>query len=131
MSAEYQKALMSTPAVLPFSESPFNCGFPTPYHNESHRRFQKAAREWISENITKHAMEYEREESVPEDLYSRWVAAGFLPATQPAPLPVEWLKRCGIHEMPGGIKVEDFDGFHSAIFADEVKYDYPLTCWKQ
>ncbi|KAJ3494048.1 hypothetical protein NLG97_g4332 [Lecanicillium saksenae] len=121
MSAtEYQKALMSTPAVLPFSEPPYLCGFPSPYHKESHRRFQKAARSWIDENITKHALEWEREESVPEDLYSRWVAAGFLPGTMPAPLPVDWLKRLGIHEMPGGVKVEEWDYFHSAIFADEM-----------
>ncbi|ATY59875.1 acyl-CoA dehydrogenase [Cordyceps militaris CM01] len=120
MNAEYQKVLTSAPAVLPFSEPPYLAGLPSPYHNDSHRHFQKVARAWISENITKHALEWEREESVPEDLYQRWVAAGFLPATLPAPLPVDWLKRLGIHEMPGSVKVEDWNYTHSAIFADEM-----------
>lgn len=38
----------------------------------------------------------------------------------PAPLPVEWLHRVGVHELPGGLKVEDFDLFHFAIFTDEM-----------
>ena len=120
MNADYQKVLTSTPAVLPFSEPPYLCGLPSPYHNEGHRRFQKAARAWITENITRHAMEWEREESVPEDLYSKFAQAGWIPATQPAPLPIEWMKRLGINEMPGGVKIEEWDYTHSAVFADEV-----------
>jgi acyl-CoA dehydrogenase len=38
----------------------------------------------------------------------------------PAPLPVDILKNIGIHELPGGLKVEDFDYFHTLIYVDEV-----------
>lgn len=38
----------------------------------------------------------------------------------PAPLPVEWLHKLGIHELQGGLKVEDFDYLHSVIYADEM-----------
>lgn len=120
MNSEYHKVLTSTPAVVPFSEPPYLCGLPSPYHTESHRRFQKVARAWITENLTQHALEWERNENVPEGLYQKFAQARFLPATLPAPLPVEWLKRVGIHELPGGVKVEDWDYTHSAVFADEV-----------
>lgn len=38
----------------------------------------------------------------------------------PAPLPVAWLKRLGIHELLGGLRVEDFDYLHSIIYSDEM-----------
>lgn len=38
----------------------------------------------------------------------------------PAPLPVKWLKRLGIDELRGGLKVEDFDYMHVAIYIQEV-----------
>lgn len=39
-----------------------------------------------------------------------------------APLPIEALKGAGIHELPGGLKVEDFDYLHTSIFIDEVGF---------
>jgi acyl-CoA dehydrogenase len=36
------------------------------------------------------------------------------------PLPVAELKKAGIHELPGGLKVEDFDYLHTAIYIDEL-----------
>ncbi|KAG7283980.1 hypothetical protein NEMBOFW57_010338 [Staphylotrichum longicolle] len=42
-----------------------------------------------------------------------------LPAL-PAPLPVAWLKKLGIHTLLGGLKVEEFDSLHGYIFGDEM-----------
>ena len=42
-----------------------------------------------------------------------------------APLPVKELKKIGIHELPGGLKVEDYDYLHTSIYIDEVR---PLNC---
>jgi hypothetical protein len=42
-----------------------------------------------------------------------------LPAL-PAPLPVAWLKRLGIHTLLGGVKVEEFDALHGYIYGDEM-----------
>jgi acyl-CoA dehydrogenase len=40
--------------------------------------------------------------------------------TLPAPLPVEWLKKLGIHDILGVVKVEEWDYIHTMIYADEV-----------
>ena len=37
-----------------------------------------------------------------------------------APLPIKWLRKLGIHELPGGLKVEDFDYLHTLIYVDEL-----------
>jgi acyl-CoA dehydrogenase len=65
-------------------------------------------------------MEWEREETVPDHVFTKFAEANFLIPNLPAPLPVAWLKKLGIHEMPGGIKVEEWDYLHTAIYIDEV-----------
>lgn len=37
----------------------------------------------------------------------------------PSPLPVTWLKKCGIHQI-GPVKVEDFDYTHTSIYIQET-----------
>ena len=32
------------------------------------------------------------------------------------------LKKLGIYELPGGLKVEDFDYMHTLIYVDEVRF---------
>lgn len=44
-----------------------------------------------------------------------------------APLPIEALKSNGIHELPGGLKVEDYDYLHTSIYIDEVNLP-PAPC---
>lgn len=39
-----------------------------------------------------------------------------------APLPIKELKSIGIHELPGGLKVEDYDYLHTSIYIDEVSF---------
>lgn len=79
----------------------------------------------MEENLLKYAMEWEREETVPEHVFKKFADNNFLIPNLPAPLPVAWLKKLGIHEMPGGIKVEDWDYLHTAIYVDEV---FALFC---
>lgn len=86
-----------------------------------------------------HAAEWERNGDVPGmtsitrqpldhrltcsgDLYAKFAAANFLIPNLPAPLPVKWLKKLGIYELPGGLKVEDFDYMHALIYIDEVHF---------
>ncbi|KFY24479.1 hypothetical protein V493_05208 [Pseudogymnoascus sp. VKM F-4281 (FW-2241)] len=107
-------------AVIPFSEPPYLSGFPSPYYSPSHLKWQKTCREFMEENLLKHAMEWEREETVPEHVFKKFADSNFLIPNLPAPLPVAWLKKLGIHEMPGGIKVEDWDYLHTAIYVDEM-----------
>jgi acyl-CoA dehydrogenase len=107
-------------AIIPFSEPPYLSGLPSPYYSESHLRWQKTCRAFFEENLTKHALEWERAGTVPEHVFKKFAESNFLIPNLPAPLPVAWLKKLGIHEMPGGIKVEDWDYLHTLIYIDEV-----------
>ena len=106
---------------IPFSDPPWLNDLPSPYYNDSHRTWQKTCRAFIDENLNKHAMDWEREETVPGEVWAKFARANFLVPSLPAPLPVKWLKRLGVHEMPGGLKVEDWDYMHTAIYTDEVR----------
>ncbi len=108
------------PRPIPFSEPPYLCGLPSPYYTPSHLRWQKACREFITENLHQHAFDWEREENVPPHVFQRFAEANMLIPTLPAPLPVEWLKRLGVHDILGVVKVEDWDYIHTAIYCDEM-----------
>lgn len=55
-----------------------------------------------------------------DDLYAKFAAANFLIPNMPAPLPLNWLRKAGIHELPGGLKIEDYDYLHTQIYIDEL-----------
>ncbi|KAL2867747.1 acyl-CoA dehydrogenase family protein [Aspergillus lucknowensis] len=112
---------MSSPGIstVPFAEPPYLRGLPSPYYTDGHRRFQKAARAFLYENLIKHAMEWEKEGTVPEHVFKEFCKANMLLPNLPAPLPVAWLKRLGIHDILG-VKVEDWDYLHTGIYTDEL-----------
>lgn len=95
-------------------------GLPSAYYRESHHKFQKVIRPFIQKHLLDHAIEWDKAETVPEHVFGDFANANMLLPALPAPLPVAWLKRLGIHELLGGLKVEDFDYMHSLIFADEM-----------
>jgi acyl-CoA dehydrogenase len=104
---------------IPYSEQPWQSGHPSPYYNESHKEWQRYCREFMTENLTQYAMQWENEGAVPEGTYAKFAAANMLIPNLPAPLPVEYLKKCGIHKI-GPLKVEDFDSFHACIYVSEI-----------
>ena len=105
---------------VPFSEPPWLCGVPSPYYNDSHRKWQRACRGFIAEHLNDYAVEWEKAEHVPSHVYGDFAAARMLIPSLPAPLPVAQLKKAGIYELPGGLRVEDFDYFHGAIYGHEM-----------
>ncbi len=107
-------------AQVPFSDPPWLMGLPSPIFTESHRKWQAAIRPFIQKHLHDNAIEWERAETVPEHVFGDFAKANMLLPALPAPLPVGWLKRLGIHELLGGVKVEEFDYLHSLIFADEM-----------
>lgn len=109
---------MATP--IPFSEPPWLLGLPSPIFKETHRKWQADVRAFIEKNLMKDAMEWEKAEVVPASLFETFAKANMLIPCLPAPLPVAWLKRLGIHELLGGLKVEDFDYLHGLIYSDEM-----------
>jgi len=112
--------MVDTEVPIPFSEPPWILGLPSPYYNESHRRWQKSIRAFITENLTKHAMEWEDVGDVPPDVYSKFFAKNMLIPYLPAPLPIAMLKSLGIHDMLG-LPIEEFDYTHFAIFVSEMR----------
>jgi acyl-CoA dehydrogenase len=109
---------MSIP--VPFSDPPHLLGLPSPYYTDSHRRWQKACRAFIAEHLLPHAMDWEREEIVPEHLFETFAKHNMLIPNLPAPLPVAWLKKLGIHDILGVVKVEEWDYMHTGIYVDEM-----------
>ena len=65
-------------------------------------------------------MDWEREELVPEHVFGIFAEANMLIPNLPSPLPVEWLKKLGVHDILGVVKVEEFDYFHTLVYQDEV-----------
>ncbi|KAI1170633.1 putative acyl-CoA dehydrogenase [Nemania sp. FL0916] len=105
---------------IPFSEPSYLMGLPSAYYTSSHRSFQAAIRPFIQKHLLDRAIEWEKAETVPEHVFSDFASANMLVPALPAPLPVSWLKRVGIHELAGGVRVEDFDYLHALIYADEI-----------
>ena len=112
---------MAPNTPIPFSEPPYLAGLPSPYYAASHRKWQQACHAFVHDNLTQHAMDWERAAEVPPHVFSNFAAANMLLPSLPAPLPVVWLKKLGVHDILGAVKVEDWDYFHTAIYVDEVR----------
>jgi acyl-CoA dehydrogenase len=100
---------MSSTAFVPFSEPPYIVGLPSPYYKETHLKWQKACRKFVDEHLLEKALEWDTAEMVPEHVFQTFAKNGMLLPTLPAPLPVEWLKKLGIHDILGAVKVEEWD----------------------
>jgi acyl-CoA dehydrogenase len=112
---------MSKSVPVPFSEPPWLNGLPSPYYNDSHRRWQKACRAFIQEHLLENCFDWDEQGLVPEHVFKEFAEHNMLIPSLPAPLPVDWLKKLGVRELLGGVKVEEFDYIHTAIYTDEVK----------
>jgi alkylation response protein AidB-like acyl-CoA dehydrogenase len=105
---------------IPFSEPPWLMGLPSPYFSASHRAWQAAIRPFVQAHLHAHAVEWEQAGTVPEHVFSEFAAAHMLIPALPAPLPVAWLKRLGIHTLLGGLPIDEFDALHGYIYGDEM-----------
>lgn len=112
--------MAATDVPVPFSEPPYLLGLPSPYYTPELRKWQKAVRAFITDNLLQHAWEWEKEGLVPPEVYKKFAESRILLSVLPAPLPVAELKANGIHDLLGIVKVEDFTYFHNMIFNDEI-----------
>ncbi|KAL4888158.1 acyl-CoA dehydrogenase/oxidase [Aspergillus ambiguus] len=106
---------------IPFSTPPWLQGLPSPYHTESHRKWQKACQEFMLEHLHAHALEWENDGDVPQHVFRTFSAHNMLIPALPAPLPIELLKSQGIHDFLGVVSVEDFDYTHFSIYISELR----------
>lgn len=104
---------------VPFAEPPWQNGLPSYWLTPELLQFQKNIRAFITENLTQHAWEWEKEETIPAHVFDTFSKHNMLIPALPAPLPVKELKANGIHDIMG-TKVEDFTGFHNMIYGDEM-----------
>lgn len=65
-------------------------------------------------------MDWEREGTVPAHVYQTFAQHNMLIPNLPTPLPVQWLKKLGIHDILGVVKVEEWDYLHTGIYIDEM-----------
>ena len=112
----------------PFEDPTWLQGLPSPFFKDTHRRFQKACREFIDENLNTNAREWETNGKVPGDVWRKFADANMLVPCLAAPLPVQWLNRLGLSTLPGGVRVAEFDDMHSYIYFDEVRSPFVEYC---
>lgn len=96
-------------------------GLPSPYYTESHRKWQEVCRSFISEHLAPYALDWETEGEVPMHVFETFTKHNMLIPNLPAPLPIDHLKMVGITQLPGGLKIEDFDYFHFLIYISEMR----------
>ncbi|CAK7229399.1 hypothetical protein SEUCBS140593_007229 [Sporothrix eucalyptigena] len=113
--------MSSTEVPVPFSEPPWLMGLPSPYYNDSHRKWQRTCRDFIGEHLLPHANDWENDGEVPDHVFHVFSKHNMLIPNLPAPLPIDLLHRMGIHELLGGLRIEDFDYFHFAIYINEMR----------
>ncbi|KAL4803403.1 acyl-CoA dehydrogenase/oxidase [Aspergillus unguis] len=91
-------------------------GFKSPYYNESHRRLQKAIREFTSLHITPEAQEKEKDGSyISQELIDKMAEANVLAMRLG---PGKHLH--GRSLLNGAVKGEEFDYLHDLIVAQEL-----------
>lgn len=86
-------------------------GMPSPYYTQSHRKWQKICREFISEHLEPYALDWETQGEVPDHMFKTFTRYNILVPNLPALLPTQLLKSVGITELLGGLKIEEFDYF--------------------
>jgi hypothetical protein len=75
-------------------------------------------RDWVEANIIPFVQEYEETRVSPPELYKKAAADGLLmPFAAGSRIPEEWR---GVFPIIGGVKPEEWDGFHDVIMHDEV-----------
>ncbi|GAA6007196.1 hypothetical protein JCM10207_001542 [Rhodosporidiobolus poonsookiae] len=113
---------MNTPfgSHTTWAEPSYYRGLPSPYYNDSHHRLRKAAREWTDKHLMDVPYEWEEETKVVDPaVYAQAAKDGIVAALAwGARVPQEWAREDGT--VFGGVKAEDWDGFHDMILIDEL-----------
>ncbi|KAJ9611678.1 hypothetical protein H2200_004862 [Cladophialophora chaetospira] len=103
---------------LPWAEPSWYTGRPSPYYKDSHRQLRKAVRKWVEDNVIGRSEEWEAAGEVPKAVYLKCAEDGLLlPIATGRKIPAEW---AGKYPIVGGIKPEEWDGFHDFVLWDEL-----------
>ncbi|GAA5825945.1 hypothetical protein JCM11251_000063 [Rhodosporidiobolus azoricus] len=104
----------------PWAEPAYYRGLPSPYYKDSHDKLRQAAREWTDKYLMSVPFEWEEEtKTVDPAVYQQAAKDGIVTCLAwGASIPREYAKEDGT--VFGGVKVEEWDGFHDMILIDEL-----------
>lgn len=91
-------------------------GLPSPYWNDSHKRFRAAVRQFVDTEITPFIHEWDENRKLPEGLHRKFAQAGLLPGIVGGGWPTKYVGS----KLPAGLKPEEWDMFHEYILHDEL-----------
>lgn len=101
---------------VPYAETPFWRKLPSPYYDDSHKRFRLALREFLMTEVKGEAERFEKSGKSPsKKVYLAMGAFGLLAARIG---PGEHLKHAP--SLPGGVTREEFSYFHELIAHEEM-----------
>ncbi|KAI8817766.1 acyl-CoA dehydrogenase/oxidase [Fimicolochytrium jonesii] len=101
---------------VPYAESPFVQGRPSPYYKESHVKFRQALRKFYDEELLPDAASADAMGEAPDlEIYQKMGQAGIL-ATRMGPGPHLKL----VPKLPGGVSPDEFDYFHELVGHEEL-----------
>ncbi|KEF51432.1 uncharacterized protein A1O9_12581 [Exophiala aquamarina CBS 119918] len=104
-------------STIPYAEASWARGLPSPFYNDSHRCLRQAMRDWVEKNVMPFAQDWDDAQSIPPEVYEAAARDGVLmPMAAGSRIPEEW---CGKYPIIGGVKPEEWDGFHDLILHDE------------
>ncbi|KAF1813436.1 acyl-CoA dehydrogenase-like protein [Eremomyces bilateralis CBS 781.70] len=102
---------------LPWAEPPWYQGRPSPYYKPTHIQLRDAVRKWCEDNVMDQSDQWEEDGKIPDEIYRKCGEDGLLmPIAAGKKIPKEWAH----YPIIGGIKPEDWDGFHDFILWDEL-----------
>ncbi|KAL8287489.1 hypothetical protein RQP46_003347 [Phenoliferia psychrophenolica] len=105
--------------LTPWAEPAWYRGLPSPYYNSTHEQLRVAIREWCDEHTNDVGNRWEEDGKIDPAVYQQLAKDGLLVAFAfGAHVPKEWAQKDGT--VFGGVKVEDWDGFHDMILIDEL-----------
>ena len=107
-------------SAVPYAESGAFQGLPSPYYDDSHRRFRRDLRHFFDEKVVPDAVANDAAGKPPPlDLWREMGTRGMLASrVQPGPWLRDIVDNCGV-TLPGGISPEEFDSFHELIAHEE------------
>ncbi|ETI26970.1 hypothetical protein G647_10069 [Cladophialophora carrionii CBS 160.54] len=109
---------MAAISTAPYADPAWLSRDISPHYNDSHRRLQREAREYVSTCITPFCEDWERQGSVPRDVILNHARLGYT-AVAIYPLAIKQIQETR-QRLPGDILPEDWDGFHDLIVIDEI-----------
>lgn len=100
---------------LPWAEPAWVSSLESPYYNETHKRLQAHARQYIDRNIFAQNLKWEQDGDCPDAVKEDFIKSGLAFAD----IPTQY-RPPGFLKAVAGITPEKLDIFHAMILADEV-----------